>query len=109
MRIMPGGLGADQRLGGPSSVFVGRKLTITVAPFTWNTPWIRVLLQENGWDAMERLPGGTYDLVVEHEGHNLCVLCSFLFSTLLMHLLRIPFQHVYSKQCLNSKVGNIQS
>jgi hypothetical protein len=55
MRIMPGGLGADQRLGGPSSVFVGRKLTITVAPFTWNTPWIRVLLQENGWDAMERL------------------------------------------------------
>jgi centractin len=56
MRIMPGGaLEADQELGGPSSVFVGRKLDDHRGAFYLEHPMDKGAVTENGWDAMERL------------------------------------------------------
>lgn len=56
MRIMPGGaLEADQELGGPSSVFVGRKLDDHRGAFYLEHPMDKGAVTESGWDAMERL------------------------------------------------------
>jgi hypothetical protein len=63
--------------------------------FTWNTLWIRVLLRE--WLGCD----GTFWRYVRLSLSNMrvttCVYYVPPFSTLLMHLLRIPFT-VYSKQ-----------
>jgi len=58
MRIMPGGaLEADQDLssGGPSSIFVGRKLDEHRGAFVLEYPMDKGYVTEGGWDAMERL------------------------------------------------------
>jgi hypothetical protein len=95
MRIMPGGaLEADQELGGPSSIFVGRKLDDHRGAFFLEHPMDKGVVTENGWDAMERLWEVRTTWFV---GHEICVYRQFTRVTTgaVFHLFKLLYSRIF--------------